>query len=69
MNFPLCLLRKSLVHRQIIISGGKKSIMIITPSGEIEIFIDGNKIDYSASPVDITRNCNGLDGRFCVRTK
>ena len=42
--------------------------MIITPLGEIEIFIDGNKIDYSASPVEITRNCNDLDGRFCVRT-
>ena len=41
--------------------------MIITPLGEIEIFFDGNKIVYSVSPVEVTKNCHDLVGRCCIR--
>ncbi len=43
--------------------------MIITPAGEIEIFLDGNKIDYFASSVEITSICGNLDGRYSIRVK
>lgn len=43
--------------------------MIITPAGEIEIFLDGNNIYYFASSVEITSICSNLDGRYSIRVK
>lgn len=43
--------------------------MIITPAGEIEIFLDGNIIEYSASSAEVTSICGNLDGRYAIRVK
>jgi hypothetical protein len=43
--------------------------MIITPAGEIEIFVDGGKISYIEESVRVFSLCEELDGRFCIRIK